>query len=68
MYVPETPFQATGDATMIYTLRQEGWRKGEPVMVNDVAISFNLIRDDALRHEIVNQMVVFLNARYPTGG
>lgn len=25
-------------STLLYTLRQEGWRKGQPVMVNDVAV------------------------------
>lgn len=25
-------------STLLYTLRQDGWRKGEPVMVNDVMV------------------------------
>lgn len=29
--------RASGDV-MLYTLRQDGWRKGDPVMVNDVTI------------------------------
>ena len=38
-YVPETTFRATEDSTLVYNLRQDGWDKGEPRMINDIAIS-----------------------------
>jgi len=64
MYVPETPFQATDDATMVYTLRQEKWHKGKPVMCNDVTICVT-IRDEILRREIAGKLVEHLNKAYP---
>jgi len=35
-YTPETEWLRDGD--LIYTLKQDGWRKGDPVMQNDVMI------------------------------
>ncbi|RYG87653.1 MAG: hypothetical protein EON59_06790 [Alphaproteobacteria bacterium] len=31
-------FSADGRSALIYTLRQEGWRKGEPILVNDTEV------------------------------
>lgn len=37
--VPEGWYCSAGEHhTLLYTLRQDGWRKGKPVMVNDVTI------------------------------
>lgn len=37
-YQPETGFSITEDSRLVYNLRQDGWRKGQPVMVNDIAV------------------------------
>jgi len=37
MYKPETRFQI--DDNCVYNLKHKGWWKGEPEMVNDVAIN-----------------------------
>lgn len=31
----------SADSVLLYTLREEGWRRGEPVMVNDVMINID---------------------------
>jgi hypothetical protein len=38
-YKPETPWQISDN--LVYNLKQDGWIKGEPFMVNDVAVSIN---------------------------
>jgi hypothetical protein len=38
-YQSETNFQITEDNRMIYNLRQDGFKKGQPIMVNDIAVT-----------------------------
>jgi len=38
-YRSESDFFTTQDNRTIYSLRQSGWNKGKPIMVNDIAIS-----------------------------
>jgi hypothetical protein len=38
-YTPETRFKVSGDNRLVYNLRGGGWKKGEPVMLNDIAVS-----------------------------
>jgi hypothetical protein len=40
-YEPTTPFYMTDDGSLVYNLKQDGWRQGEPRMVNDVWIAVN---------------------------
>jgi hypothetical protein len=37
-YKPQTAFMVTNDSTLVFNLRQDGFRNGRPNMVNDVEI------------------------------
>ena len=62
-YNPETSFK-TG-TNCVYTLRQTGYDKGEPIMVNDVFISIhgNHLSPAALI-EIRDRIAIALNNKY----
>lgn len=64
MYVPETPFILTDDYSLIYNLKHNGYFKGVPVMVNDVCISFGLMKHDENRKEIAKVILDKLNDLY----
>jgi hypothetical protein len=57
-------FQVTDDHTLIYNLKQDGWHKGQPIMVNDCAISLSLIKQDKLRENVADVMLEALNDSY----
>lgn len=38
-YKTETEFHTSDDNRLVYSLRQDGYKKGRPVMVNDIAVS-----------------------------
>lgn len=61
-YTPETPFQSTNDGGMVYSLKQDGWNKGKPRMVNDVWITVNAPAEH--RAEITRTIMRELNGWY----
>lgn len=64
-YAPEIPFKH--DTGMVYSLRQNGWRKGEPQMENDVWINIQsrtITREQ--RDAIASVIVDALNAAFPS--
>ena len=64
-YEPESSFQATYDASLVYNLRHTGWRKGEQVWTNDVAISITAHHLSAEeRADIANTIRDAMNAKY----
>lgn len=65
LYKPESNFQAIGDASLIYNLRHTGWRKGEQVWTNDVAISITAHHlTDEQRADIARTIRDAMNAKY----
>jgi len=63
IYKPETGWKIEGD--LIYNLRQVGWRKGEPIMVNDVAVSVSAQHlSKKVRKDIAETIVTALNRKY----
>jgi 5-carboxymethyl-2-hydroxymuconate isomerase len=71
MYEPETEFRSNKDGTMIYNLKQHGWRQGEPLMINDVYLNVSQqilqgeVRDSETVKEIAEAVCAFLNEKYP---
>lgn len=61
-YIPETSWQSTED--MVYTLKQGGWAKGEPQMVNDVWITVHAPEEH--KEEIAREIAHMLNERFPS--
>lgn len=67
-YTPETQFQITSDTRMVYNLRQEGWRKGMPTMVNDIAVSIEARHlPEEVQAEIARVICVALNRELVNG-
>jgi len=63
-YTPETPFETTSN--LIYNLRQQGFRKGKPIMVNDVAISVQAAGlESEQQDEIMKVIQDALNEKFP---
>jgi|WetSurMetagenome_2_1015567.scaffolds.fasta_scaffold63160_4 hypothetical protein len=62
-YVPETPFVCAD--SIIYNLRQNGWRKGKPEMSSDIAVYIhgNHLPKDLVR-EIAETICTALNRKY----
>lgn len=61
-YEPQTQFYMTDDGSMVYSLKQDGWNKGEPRMVNDVWIGVNAPQQH--RKAIARVIMRELNGRY----
>ena len=62
-YNPETPWAI--EKNLIYNLRQDGFRKGVPVMINDVAVSVEARHlPPEIQEDIVNTIFVALNRKY----
>jgi hypothetical protein len=77
-YAPETAFVTTDDFGMVYNLRQakdpktghKSWRKGEPLMENDIAVSIRIDGRGApkeMQKEVACAIRDQLNAKYPVG-
>lgn len=58
-YKGETPFKVTEDCSLVYNLKQQGWKKGNPVMVNDISIQINAPKE--IREEIASIIRLALN-------
>ena len=68
-YNSETEFQIakrdSGSGTLIYNLRQDGYRKGKPNMVNDVTIQINGHNLSLDQYDELEQVIITaLNERY----
>lgn len=64
MYTANYPFQASGN--FIYNLRQDGWKKGEPNLVNDVAVQINAHHlSEEQRAKITEVITNALNEAFP---
>ena len=64
-YQPETPFQTMD--SLVYNLRVNGWKRGDPQICNDVCVNVQLWGryDPLLLREITGLIKDALNARYP---
>ena len=61
-YIPETEFNISEDKRLIYNLRHEGFRKGQPSMVNDIAVTIEARHlPAATQAEIARIIAVALN-------
>ena len=50
---------------MVYSLRQVGWRKGQPVMTNDIAVTIDAQHlPEDVRRAIARTIQLTLNANY----
>lgn len=68
-YTPETPFRKTNDSGLVYCLVQDGWRKGEPVMINEVWVSIDTRNlSDETRRAVADVIVGALNEAFPSAG
>ena len=48
---------------LLYTLRQEGWRKGEPIMVNDLMIKVEPDHNSTTDCQpLISKLMTFLNS------
>jgi hypothetical protein len=64
-YQSETEFKVTEDKRMVYSLRQDGWRKGQPIMVNDIAVTIEAHHLPAdVQAAIARTIQLTLNANY----
>jgi len=62
-YKPETSWKI--EDNLVYNLRQDGWRKGKPIMVNDIAISIEARHlSSEFRADIANTIATALNMKY----
>lgn len=62
-YKPETKW--TSDGNLVYNLHQDGWKKGEPIMVNDVAIQIQATHlSDDEQAKIAGIIKTALNEEY----
>jgi hypothetical protein len=61
-YKPQTEFYTTEDGSLVYNLKQDGWNRGEPRMVNDVWIPINAPTEH--RREIANMVMNGLNLHF----
>ena len=64
MHKPETTFIITADSSLIYNLRADGYRRGQPIMVNEVQISLGCMHKKELREEIAKLIIDKLNDHY----
>ena len=62
-YQPETPWQITADGSLVYNLRQRGWRGGQPAMENDVSFCVNAPKE--MRMEFAKLVRDAMNVNYP---
>lgn len=64
-YKSETLFSTTEDGRTVYSLRQVGWKKGQPLMTNDIAVTIDAphMPEDA-RRAIARTIQLTLNANY----
>lgn len=64
-YAPEVPF--AHETGMIYSLRQNGWRKGQPQMENDVWINIQSRTISQEQRDAIAQVIVdALNDAFPS--
>ena len=64
-YKSETLFSTSEDGRMVYSLRQVGWRKGQPVMTNDIAVTIDAQHlPEDVRRAIARTIQLTLNANY----
>jgi hypothetical protein len=65
-YKPESSFQATSDASLVYNLRATGrFRRGQEQWENDVAISITARHlSDEQRADIADTIRDVMNAKY----
>lgn len=62
-YIPETPFLCDGN--LVYNLRQTAWKKGEPEMSNDIAVTIQARHLPAeIQTEIADVICTALNRKY----
>lgn len=63
-YMPETKFAI--DDNLIYNLKQNGYRKGKPLMVNDMTISLGWTKgvDKELLADMAQTICDALNEKY----
>lgn len=62
-YEPESSFVCDGN--LVYNLRQVGWRKGEPEMANDVAVTIQAHHlSPEIQADIANTICAELNRKY----
>ena len=67
-YTPETKFRITNDSRMVYNLRQEGWKKGMPTMVNDIAVGIEARHlPEEVQAEIARAICAALNHELENG-
>jgi hypothetical protein len=65
-YVSETSFVC--DGSIVYNLRQTGWRKGKPEMSNDIAVYIQGNHlPESLVKDIAETICTALNRRYVIG-
>ncbi len=62
-YAPETPWQITEDGSLVYNLRQRGWKHGKPCMENDVSFCVNAPKE--MRVEFAKLIRDAMNVNYP---
>lgn len=63
MYKPETKWEI--DENLVYNLRQEGYYKSKPLMVNGVVINITAIHTDKEDKELIAKIICdALNAYY----
>ena len=64
-YKSETLFSTSEDGRMVYSLRHVGWRKGQPVMTNDIAVTIDAQHlPEDVRRAIARTIQLTLNANY----
>ena len=62
-YKPETAWQITEDGSLVYNLRQRGWKRGKPAMENDVSFVVNAPKE--MRVEFAKLIRDSFNVNYP---